>query len=731
MRSFLPSLDRGLASGCLTVLYLGVAGSTLLQFSSAAPVLAADRPQFPNLRVTVNSNQDTVQSDDQLTLREAIALANGTLPLDGLSLAEATQVQPLTTDRSSRIEFNLPADQTTIALNSVLPAIESPGLVIDGTTQPGYDAERSATAEISIPIPVVVLTPAAGQEVFRGLSVVADGVTIRGLSLYGFTSRHRDTASTPPADIFIASRSIPFDASQKQTARQNSSHASAATPPQKVVIENNWLGLPPDESVPSTPSAFGVSVFNGVDTVIQRNRIANHEGSGIITGVRAENLQVRENIIVGNGIAGMPDAIRLEGMINNSQIVSNLICANDGSGVFLFKPEGSVQIQDNQIKFNGRRLRRAAVYLMGDDHQVVNNQITDQTGPGVVVTSYPKSDRNRITENRFANLEGLSIDLNTQQNVGVENFQRGDGPNPPRNSPNRRQETGNSAINAPQFASSEFLILNGKANLDGKADPGSQIEIYRVEARSVSAASNTKAIDLYPAYAPLNEPLATVTADDTGRFSATLTNLQPGDKVSAIATDPRYGTSEPAANAIILATSSATPTRSITPSQPTVEVKPPQCTTPPVAQTPPELPPEPAPEPEPIRLRVPTNIHFALDEATISSNSANVLDQIAMVLQQYPFIVVEIEGHTDPRATDAYNLDLGRRRALAARNYLLRKGIAPERMTIRSLGEQQRRTTGSSRLDYARDRRAEFVFRDIRGIEIILEQQEQDLQIEP
>ena len=59
---------------------------------------------------------------------------------------------------------------------------------------------------------------------------------------------------------------------------------------------------------------------------------------------------------------------------------------------------------------------------------------------------------------------------------------------------------------------------------------------------------------------------------------------------------------------------------------------------------------------------------------------------------------------------------------------MLRRGIAPERMTIRSLGERQRRTQGRSRLDYARDRRVEFSFRDARGIELFV--QEEDLQIE-
>jgi len=665
--------------------------------------------------VVVNSNQDgVIQPDDALTLREAIAIVNGQLSPEQLSDTEKALVKPLETNTTSRIEFNLPPEQTTIRLKEMLPPLASPGLVVDGTTQAGYDATRSATAEIAIPIPVVVITPAPDQEILRGLTIVADRITVRGLSLYGFGDRVQGpTLSTPPADIFIAHRLPPPDTSQQQPPNDDFPFSERDVPPKEVVIEQNWLGIPPDERMPETTSAFGVSVFNSLGTTIRRNRIANHQGSAIITSVQARNLLIAENIIVGNGIAGMPDAIRLEGVINDSQITGNLICGNDGSGVYLFKPEGAVQIRDNQISFNGRRLRRAAVYLMGDSNQVIDNQIRYQSGPGVVVTSYPKSSGNIIEGNRFEGLEGLSIDLNTQQNVDPIHFQRGDGPNPQRNSPNRRQETGNAAINAPQFLSSEFFVLGSEVKLFGKADPGSTVEIYRVRENTAIA------------YGPLSEPLTSVTTDEQGQFSITLNNLQPGEKVSAIATHPEYGTSEPALNALVQA-----PDGTVTQTTNTPQPVTPQCTTPPPVPEPPPAPPEPAPPPEQLRLRVPRNIHFALDQSNISPESAAVLDQIVAVLKSYPFLTVEIEGHTDPRASDAYNQALGGRRALAARNYLLRQGIAPERMTIRSFGETQRRTAGTERLDYARDRRVEFIFTDTRGLEIIFENQETDLQLE-
>ncbi|MBW4671547.1 MAG: OmpA family protein [Cyanomargarita calcarea GSE-NOS-MK-12-04C] len=658
------------------------------------PDIAIGQTQDSQLRVVVNSNQDTIQADDVLTLREAIALVNGTLKVDKLSQKEKSQVQ--TTTGNSRIEFNLPPQQTTIQLEELLPAIASPGIVIDGTTQPGYDAAKSLTANFKVSTPVVVITPAPEKEIFRGLSVIADNVTIRGLSLYGFTSIHRETATTPPADIFISSKDT----------------VNHTQPPENTVIENNWLGIPPNETMPQTTSAFGVSVFNGVNTTIKGNRISYHDGSGIITGFRAEGMQVRENIIVGNGLAGMPDAIRLEGAVNQSQIKSNLICANDGSGVFMFKPEGSVQIKDNQIKFNGRRFRRAAVYVMGNSNQIADNEISNQPGAGIVVTSYPNSSSNFIQGNRFSHLEGLSIDLNTQYNVGVKDFQNGDGPNPQRNSPNRRLDTANGAINTPEFLSQEFFFTNGTpVKIDGKAEPGSQVDLYRLSENDTQ-------------YGVLSEPLGSTKANDKGRFSFDVSELKPGDKISAIATDKTYGTSEPAYPAVIQALDkSKIPTSKVTPSLPI-----PKCLTATVPEPPPTPPEEPPATPPIIRLEVPKNVHFALDKDFISPNSSKVLDRIAQVLRENPSIFAEIQGHTDPRASNAYNEDLGKRRSKSARNYLIRQGIAPERMTIRTFGERQRLTTGSDRIDYARDRRVEFIYKDIRGIEVIV--QETDLQPE-
>lgn len=650
--------------------------------------------------VIVNSaNDGDIRPDDGLTLREAIEVVNGTLPVTDLSAAERARVTATT--RGPSINFSL-TGETTISLVAPLPPIMAAGTLVDGSSQPGYGPVSTTDTMVTpVPSPIVALTPAMGAEVPRGLTITADDVTVRGLSFYGFSAGHRSTQTTPPADIFITHLPPPVDAGLPnppgwQTLRPD----DKSDAPVGVVIEDNWLGMSPSGQMPPTEqmSALGVFVFNGLDTVIQRNRIEFHEGSGIITGAQAMGMDVTENTMRANGVAGIPDGIRLDGNIDGAQIHGNLMCGTDGSGVFMFKPQGAARIYENDIRFNGRRFRRAAIYVMGSGHEVTGNVIQHQPGPGVAIASYPRSEGNIIRDNQFAALDGLSVDLGFNDNSGIQDFQRKDGPNPPRNSSMRRRDTANAGVNAPEFDDYVFPVSGAKTTLRGVADPGTTVDIYSV-------------VDRTGYYGALNQYITTVSADDEGRFSVDV-DVPDGTLLSAIATDDVYGTSEPSAITAV-GTLGDGPT---TPIMPSCEI----------AQDPPapELP------VDPVILRIPRNIHFALDRSNISAESAAIMDEIIAVLQEYSFITVDLQGHTDPRASDAYNQALGERRALAARNYLLQRGVAPERMRIRSFGEMRRVSSGTGRIDYARDRRTEFIFTDTRGLDIIYENLETDLQLE-
>lgn len=101
-------------------------------------------------------------------------------------------------------------------------------------------------------------------------------------------------------------------------------------------------------------------------------------------------------------------------------------------------------------------------------------------------------------------------------------------------------------------------------------------------------------------------------------------------------------------------------------------------------------------------------IHFDLDSSTLDTESKRLLEQNAAILQQYPDIRVEVQGHADERGTTDYNLALGMRRAEAVRNQLLQLGVAPSRVTTISYGEERPLAQGTGESVWSRNRRAEF-----------------------
>jgi peptidoglycan-associated lipoprotein len=103
------------------------------------------------------------------------------------------------------------------------------------------------------------------------------------------------------------------------------------------------------------------------------------------------------------------------------------------------------------------------------------------------------------------------------------------------------------------------------------------------------------------------------------------------------------------------------------------------------------------------------DIHFAVDRAAVRPEDAAALDANAQWLKANPGVLVAIEGHADERGSDAHNLALGDRRAKAARDALVARGIEPARITIRAYGEQRPVCTERGAACWAKNRRAHFL----------------------
>lgn len=101
-------------------------------------------------------------------------------------------------------------------------------------------------------------------------------------------------------------------------------------------------------------------------------------------------------------------------------------------------------------------------------------------------------------------------------------------------------------------------------------------------------------------------------------------------------------------------------------------------------------------------------IHFAYNQFTLEAQARVTLEQNAVFLRNNPTLKVVIEGHCDERGSDEYNLALGERRAVAARNYLVSLGIPANRLTVISYGEERPLVAEANEEAWAQNRRAEF-----------------------
>jgi outer membrane protein OmpA-like peptidoglycan-associated protein len=126
----------------------------------------------------------------------------------------------------------------------------------------------------------------------------------------------------------------------------------------------------------------------------------------------------------------------------------------------------------------------------------------------------------------------------------------------------------------------------------------------------------------------------------------------------------------------------------------------------PVAEAPPPAEPPPPPPPPPPSCVAPApgepfdmqgcktgdtivlrGVNFEFNKSTLTANAKTILDMVGEALTKRTDIKVELDGHTDAKGSDAYNMKLSQRRAQTVRTYLVGKGIEAGRMTAVGMGE--------------------------------------------
>jgi peptidoglycan-associated lipoprotein len=153
---------------------------------------------------------------------------------------------------------------------------------------------------------------------------------------------------------------------------------------------------------------------------------------------------------------------------------------------------------------------------------------------------------------------------------------------------------------------------------------------------------------------------------------------------------------------------------------------------PPAAPAPPPPPPPPPPAPAPAPPPAPRalteeeqfarktldqlnaemplgDVSFDYDMSAIREDQRGLLQKNADYMRRWTTIRVTIEGHADQRGTNEYNLALGERRGNAVKDYLGSLGIAADRMTVISKGEEAPLCTEMTESCYERNRRGHFI----------------------
>lgn len=162
----------------------------------------------------------------------------------------------------------------------------------------------------------------------------------------------------------------------------------------------------------------------------------------------------------------------------------------------------------------------------------------------------------------------------------------------------------------------------------------------------------------------------------------------------------------------------------------TPEIAPPPATTP-APDTKPVEPPPPPPAPAPtstataptedelfaketlaeLNERAPlADTLFGYDSVELNETARALLQKHIEFLKRWPTTKIVIEGHADSRGTNEYNLALGENRADAVRDYLVSLGLANDRVTVVSKGEEQPFCQEETEACWQKNRVGHFIF---------------------
>ena len=109
-----------------------------------------------------------------------------------------------------------------------------------------------------------------------------------------------------------------------------------------------------------------------------------------------------------------------------------------------------------------------------------------------------------------------------------------------------------------------------------------------------------------------------------------------------------------------------------------------------------------------IILTMPGNITFDFGSSNLKSEFYEVLNSVAMVLDEYDRTYVDVYGHTDSIGSHKYNNKLSKRRARCVAEYLVAQGCNGQRFSIQGFGETRPIASNDDKSGRSRNRRVEI-----------------------
>ncbi|KUG23882.1 outer membrane protein a precursor [hydrocarbon metagenome] len=102
------------------------------------------------------------------------------------------------------------------------------------------------------------------------------------------------------------------------------------------------------------------------------------------------------------------------------------------------------------------------------------------------------------------------------------------------------------------------------------------------------------------------------------------------------------------------------------------------------------------------------DVTFDTNSAELRPGLYNEINRVAGVLNQYPDTLIRVEGHTDSKGSDEYNMDLSKRRANNVKTLLVMRGVAENRIEVVGYGKTMPVATNDTEAGRQKNRRVEI-----------------------